>query len=218
MSSPGFPPSVYEETLERACFRMAITDRSMGHRWSDVVRDLGSSFGTAAVDGALRGGVSNCATAASAGATSGRVESQTATLEGTALERFYCRARWKLATAAYANGLVGVGWENTGVWTGTDHILLGMRGATSTTLWTGRVGANSASSTIAVDTGWHAGEIWCDGTAHYLSVDDETPVAITSSTPGAALYLQYGVSNGATATAQSYLLDWGFWAWDQTTT
>lgn len=219
MSVPGFQSSVLQQSLDRACFRMAITDRSMGFDWNDNTGGWTGStaVGTAPADAALRGGVNAATTAASGASTSGR-QSGNIVLEGTALERFYCRYRWKLSTAAYATGLAGAGFDASGVWTGNDHILLGLRGATSTTLWTGKVGANVASSTISVNTSWHTGEIWCDGSACYLSVDDETPVAITASTPGVGLYAQYAVSNGGTATAQTLNVDWMLFAWAQTTT
>jgi hypothetical protein len=196
----------------------AISSKDMGHRFIDLDCIPGgwTAVGTSPVDASERGGALNCVTGAGASATSG-LSSAAMLYDGAAAEKFYVACRMRVVSAMTATMNVGIGLETSGLFTGNDHCFVGGRGATSTTLFSAKCGAQTANSTIAVDTtSYHVFELWCDGDYQYLSVDDETPVAFgTMGNPGGAALAVMGCQNGSGGGAKTARFDWALWCWDR---
>lgn len=50
--------------------------------------------------------------------------------------------------------------------------------------------ATSVVSTVSIDTGWHVGDLWCDGTNFWFAVDEEAAIQMTGTLPASTFYLQ----------------------------
>lgn len=64
---------------------------------------------------------------------------------------------------------------------------------------------DAPASTIAIDTGWHTGELWVAGAGYFFSIDNETPIGIANGThtiSGSAATLMWNVNASGSAVMQ----------------
>lgn len=179
--------------------------------WSSAV----GGSGVVALSATSRAGVLTATTGASAGSqfvispnwtatTSGQVENPRTT-------RWYARTVAKVTTAIDSQSRLGVcELRNNGVAT---HAAIGVLGASSTTHFYAEVVndagvATTATTGIAVDTGWHIWEIWGDLTNINFAIDEVTVASIAVASVGtAAINPRMLCQNGTTAAARTVHYD-----------
>lgn len=128
---------------------------------------------------------------------------------------WHLAGRFKLVTAAAANEVKGVSLGEGSV---TSQLHVGLKQAISATKFVFSVtkasAVVSALSTVSLDTtAFHIGELWFDGTSVYGSVDNETPVLVTTAAnvPIVVLFERHGTETAAGG-ADGLLIDYVYFA------
>lgn len=185
---------------------------TLGSKWTPLLSGDGA---ITIVQSGLRGGGNQCttgATAASAVALISIVNGLSAFGGSFMDDLVAASSKWhvefvaKITTTPDAATEWGIGWIKPD---GAAQLLLGVRGASSTTKFRLFSGATGADSTVDIDTNFHRFRIWADGATPgtiFFSVDNESPISIAGFAWGAAAAPYMNITNGATAAAQTIVL------------
>lgn len=123
--------------------------------------------------------------------------------------KWWTGAYYKINTAIHASSSIGVGAFST---SGTQEVVVGVRGAVSTTNFHMYGAAGTAiDSGVAIDTAYHLHEGYRDGTNSYYRIDGGTPVSgdarpNANAGPGA-------ICNDNSSTLRELYLVWMAAAW-----
>ena len=108
---------------------------------------------------------------------------------------FYSLFRFRVPTAVTAACAIRLGIARAD---NAASLVLGVRGASSTSFFRFSKASAGVLSTVAIDTEWHQGELWSDGANNACgSIDVEDPVCFSVSSFGASLGPWMIVANGA---------------------
>ncbi len=125
----------------------------------------------------------------------------------SATAKWHFETVFKISTTPNSNTEIGVGWVDSG---GGDQLLVGVRGAQSTTKFRVFKGGTStgANSTVSIDTNPHRFRMWGNGDGKvYFSVDYESAIQLSGATWADTVAAPYvTVQNGSTAAAQTVYL------------
>jgi hypothetical protein len=125
----------------------------------------------------------------------------------SATGKWHMETVFKISTTPGANTQIGVGWVDS---SGADQLLVGVRGAQSTTKFRVFKGGTSTgtNSAVSIDTSPHRFRMWGNGDGKvYFSVDYETPVELSGVTWADTVAAPFvAMANGATAAAQTIYL------------
>lgn len=108
---------------------------------------------------------------------------------------FYSLFRFRVPTSVTAACAIRLGIARAD---NATSLVLGVRGASSTSFFRFSKGSAGVLSTVAIDTEWHQGELWSPGDGNaYGSIDVEDAVSFSVTSFGASLGPWMIVANGA---------------------
>jgi hypothetical protein len=124
---------------------------------------------------------------------------------------WHIAVRFKLAVAVVAGDVKGAGFSIAGAFPALNACYAGIFQSVSATkfVFTARKAGVSltALSTVNIDTNFHVLEIWFDGVSMWGSVDNETPVLVTTaaSVPIVPMAERHGVEAGTGAAVEQFI-------------
>jgi hypothetical protein len=167
----------------------------------------GSGAASLTSGGATAGGTIDVTTGASASSGGGqRAQAGSATIIPTASTKI-----WHIAFSAKVSTAVDAQTTFTCAGVAGQGVFVGIDGSNSATKWSARFTPGSSfflTSTINIDTSYHLFECWCNGASWFFSVDNETPVTLTSQNLASVSTLGVSITNGSTAAARTAQCDW----------